>query len=365
MVESDDIKFMQRCLDLAGKAEGLTYPNPLVGAVIVHNGKIIGEGFHLKSGASHAEVNAINSVSDKSLLKSSSLYVNLEPCSHFGKTPPCADLIISCSIPRVVIGTTDTSDKVSGQGIDRLKRSGCEVETGVLEEECRRLNRRFFTATEKKRPYIILKWAQSADGYIDILRKRDHKNKPAWITGNPEKILVHKWRSYEQSILVGAGTVRADDPQLNVREWTGNQPLRIVLSSSGAIDKNSLLFRTNGTFIVFTGNMNSDLPGIVKIRLKEGISASEQIVSYLFSKGIHSLFVEGGAEVLNHFISEGYWDEARIFTGEMYFNEGVKAPALENERLTARVYYGKSKLEIYIREGSEYSKEFDNVNNNW
>ncbi|OFX57656.1 MAG: riboflavin biosynthesis protein RibD, partial [Bacteroidetes bacterium GWB2_41_8] len=166
MVEREDIKFMQRCLELAAKAEGLTYPNPMVGAVIVHEGKIIGEGFHLKAGTPHAEVNAINSVSDKSLLTSSTLYVNLEPCSHFGKTPPCADMIISNSVPRVVIGTTDTSERVSGKGIARLKSSGCEVKTGILEDECRRLNRRFFTVMEKKRPYIILKWAQSTDGYI-------------------------------------------------------------------------------------------------------------------------------------------------------------------------------------------------------
>lgn len=364
MVESDDIKFMQRCLELAAKAEGLTYPNPLVGAVIVHNGKIIGEGFHIRAGAQHAEVNAINSVSDKSLLTSATLYVNLEPCSHFGKTPPCADLIISSVIPRIVIGTTDTSDNVSGQGISRLKKSGCEVKTGVLEEECRKLNRRFFTANEKKRPYIILKWAQSSDGYIDKVRGGNHKSKPAWITGNPEKVLVHKWRSCEQAILVGAGTVRADDPQLNVREWTGNQPVRVVLSRSGAVGQNSALFRTNGTFIVFTRNMNCDLPGAVIIRLEEGIPSSEQVVRYLFSKGIHSLFIEGGAEVLNHFISEGYWDEARVFTGEILYGEGVKAPALVNETLAERVYYSKSKLDIFIRKWSEDSKEFDNVNIN-
>lgn len=353
MVESDDIKFMQRCLDLAAGAEGLTYPNPLVGAVIVHDGKIIGEGFHLKAGAPHAEVNAINSVSDKSLLRSSTLYVNLEPCSHFGKTPPCADLIITTSIPRVVIGTIDTSDKVSGQGIAILKKSGCEVKTGVLQGECRRLNRRFFTFNEKKRPYIILKWAESSDGYIDILRSRNSKNKPVWITGNPEKVLVHKWRSFEQAILVGAGTVRADNPQLNVREWTGNQPLKIVLSGSGVIDQKSALFKTKDTIIVFTDNMKSDLPGAVKISLEAGIPASEQIGRYLFNKDIQSLFVEGGSEVLNHFISAGYWDEARVFTGKLSFGEGIKAPVLINERLKESVYYGKSKLDIFIREGSE------------
>ncbi len=186
MPEKDDIKFMQRCLDLASKSEGRTYPNPLVGSVIVHNGRIIGEGYHLKAGEPHAEVVAINSVNEKELLSSSTLYVNLEPCSHFGKTPPCSDLIISRSIKKVVIGTTDTSEKVSGKGIAKLKESGCEVITGVLEEKCRWINRRFFTFHEKKRPYIILKWAQSADGFLDAERSKDHIRKPLWITGNSE-----------------------------------------------------------------------------------------------------------------------------------------------------------------------------------
>ena len=172
MPETDDDKFMRRCLELASKAEGMTYPNPMVGSVIVHEGKIIGEGYHLRAGEPHAEVNAINSVSDKTKLKSSTLYVNLEPCSHFGKTPPCADLIISMGIPRIEIGTTDTSEKVSGKGIQKLRDAGCEVETGILNAECRRLNRRFFTFHEKKRPYITLKWAQSADGFLDIIRIR-------------------------------------------------------------------------------------------------------------------------------------------------------------------------------------------------
>jgi diaminohydroxyphosphoribosylaminopyrimidine deaminase/5-amino-6-(5-phosphoribosylamino)uracil reductase len=233
MVEAEVNIFMKRCLELASKAEGMTYPNPMVGSVIVHEGKIIGEGFHLKAGGPHAEVNAINSVSDKSKLKDSTLYVNLEPCSHFGKTPPCADLIIANSVPRVVIGTLDTSEKVSGQGLSRLKNAGCEVITGVLEKECRRLNRRFFTFHEKNRPYITLKWAQSADGYLDMIRTSDQNTGPNWITGNPERVLVHRWRAGEQAILVGAGTLRVDNPKLNVREWTGNNPLRLVLSSSG------------------------------------------------------------------------------------------------------------------------------------
>ncbi|MDO9339435.1 MAG: bifunctional diaminohydroxyphosphoribosylaminopyrimidine deaminase/5-amino-6-(5-phosphoribosylamino)uracil reductase RibD [Bacteroidales bacterium] len=349
MAEKDDIKFMRRCLELASKAEGLTYPNPMVGSVIVHDGKIVGEGSHLKAGEPHAEVNAINAVSDKAKLKSSTLYVNLEPCSHFGKTPPCADFIISNSIPRVMIGTVDTSEKVSEQGLIRLLDAGCEVITGVVEDECRRLNRRFFTFHEKKRPYITLKWAQSADGYLDISRSEDHKTEPTWITGKPERVLVHKWRASEQAILVGAGTVRADDPRLNVREWKGTHPLRIILSSSGSLNKESVVNETDGKVIVFTHNMNANIAKAVKVKLDDNVPSSLQIAGYLFSAGIQSLLIEGGAKVLNHFISNGLWDEARVFTGGNYFKGGVKAPLIHGTLLSRTIFSGSS-LEIYLRD---------------
>src|SRR5450759_715309 len=349
MAETDDIKFMRRCLELASKAEGLTYPNPLVGSVIVHGGKIVGESYHLKAGGPHAEVNAINSVSDKAKFKSSTLYVNLEPCSHFGKTPPCADFIISNLIPRVVIGTVDTSEKVSGKGLDRLRNAGCEVITGVVEEECRRLNRRFFTFHEKKRPYITLKWAQSADGYLDILRSENHKTEPTWITGKPERVLVHKWRASEQAILVGAGTVRADDPRLNVREWKGTHPVRMILSSTGSLNKELAVNETNGTVVVFTHNMNANIANAVKVKLNDNVPSSLQISGYLFSSGIQSLLIEGGAQVLNHFISTGLWDEARVFTGEDHFKGGVKAPLIKG-RLLSRTVFSGSSLEIYLRD---------------
>ena len=364
MIESDDVKYMRRSLEIAAKAEGLTYPNPMVGAVIVYRGKIIGEGFHIRAGGPHAEVSAINSVSDKSLLKSSTLYVNLEPCSHYGKTPPCADMIILSGIPEVVAGTIDTSREVAGKGILKLREAGCEVRTGILEEECRFLNRRFFTSVEQNRPYVILKWAQSKDGYIDIDRSKDHNSKPAWITGDPERVLVHKWRSGEQAILVGAGTIRADNPQLNVREWTGYQPLKIVLSRSGIINQNSAFCSTNDKFVVFTYNHACDLPEEVKIVLGKSTPAAEQIGQYLYSKGLHSLFVEGGAEVLNHFITNGFWDEARVFTGNKSFGDGIKAPELANMRLKERVVYGNSLLDIYIREESDRLKVLENMNIN-
>jgi diaminohydroxyphosphoribosylaminopyrimidine deaminase/5-amino-6-(5-phosphoribosylamino)uracil reductase len=349
MKDDNDDKFMRRCLDLAAGAEGMTYPNPLVGCVIVHEGRIIGEGYHLKAGGPHAEVNAINSVSDKSMLKSSTLYVNLEPCSHFGKTPPCADYIIENRIPRVVIGTSDTSDKVSGRGTEKLKNSGCEVKTGVLENESRKLNKRFFTFNEEKRPYIVLKWAESADGFIDQVRKADQGNNHSWISGKPERILVHKWRASEQAILVGAETVRSDNPKLNVREWKGKNPVKIVLSLSGLFDKDSNVNETNGTLIVFTDNMKADIPGAVKVKLEKDKNASVQISDYLYQKGIQSLFIEGGTKVLNHFISTGLWDEVRIFKGKTSFCDGVKGPDFER-RFSSGAEFAGSSLEVYYRE---------------
>jgi diaminohydroxyphosphoribosylaminopyrimidine deaminase/5-amino-6-(5-phosphoribosylamino)uracil reductase len=364
MAEGNDIKYMRRCLELAARAEGLTYPNPMVGAVIVNDGKIIGEGFHIKAGGPHAEVNAINSVSDKSLLLSSTLYVNLEPCSHYGKTPPCANLIIDHGIPEVVVGTADTSDKVSGKGLEILRSSGSKVRTGILEGECRYLNRRFFSTVERKRPYVILKWAQSADGFIDKIRTPGPGSKPVWITGNPERVLVHRWRSCEQAILAGAGTIRADNPQLNVREWTGHQPLKLVLSRSGAVGQNSDFARPAGTFVVLTSDMKSDLPDEVKKILDYTKPSAEQIVEYLYSRGIQSLFVEGGAEVLNHFIDTGLCDEARVFTGKFVFGAGIKAPELNGMNLINRTEYGKSSLETYLRNTYGKTKELDNVNIN-
>jgi diaminohydroxyphosphoribosylaminopyrimidine deaminase/5-amino-6-(5-phosphoribosylamino)uracil reductase len=347
--EDADKKFMKRCLDLAGKAEGMTYPNPLVGSVIVNDGIIIGEGYHKKAGESHAEVNAINSVSDKSLLRSSAIYVNLEPCSHTGKTPPCTDLIISSGIKKVIIGTTDTSEKVSGRGVAKLIKAGCEVLAGVMEKECRRINRRFFTFNEKKRPYIVLKWAQSADGFLDIDRNPDQKQEPARITGNPERVLVHKWRASEQSILVGAGTMRADDPKLNVRFWTGNDPVRLILSGSGMLDGNAALFRSCGTNIVFTYNADAEIGNARIVRLNETGSASIQISEYLYRNDIQSLMIEGGAQVLGHFISTGLWDEARIFYGNEYFKSGIKAPSL-NGVIVSQSVFTRSTLKVLVNE---------------
>lgn len=349
MGEEVDVKFMRRCLELASGAKGMTYPNPMVGSVIVHDGVIIGEGFHIRAGEAHAEINAINSVTDKSLLGKATLYVNLEPCSHFGKTPPCADFILFSGIRKVVIGTSDTSEKVSGRGADKLRKGGVEVVTGILEEECRMVNRRFFTFNEKRRPYIILKWAESADGYIDHIRQKGESEEHAWISGKPERVLVHKWRSEEQAILVGAGTVRSDKPQLNVREWKGRNPVRIILSSSGETGKDFQINETNGTLIVFTHNTEAEIPGAVKVILDKDINSSQQITDYLYTKGIESLFIEGGAKVIDHFITTGFWDEARIFKGETGFGGGVKAPDF-NHKISHTTQFSGSSLGIYFRD---------------
>lgn len=358
MVESDDIKFMRRCLDLASKAEGFTYPNPLVGSVIVHEGKIIGEGYHIKAGEPHAEVNAINSVRDKSQLKASTLYVNLEPCSHHGKTPPCSDLIISYKIPKVVIGTPDTSLKVSGRGMRKLEDAGVQILCGVLEKECRYINRRFFTFNEKKRPYITLKWAQSSDGLLDIHRYDSDIPEPTWITGKAERILVHRWRASEEAILVGAGTVNSDNPLLNVREWTGIDPLKIILSGSGTVNRERDVFNHGTNVVVFTNIIEGGQIKNKEVKLVPGIPASVQITDYLYQNGIQSLFIEGGAKVLNHFIETGMWDEARVFTGKSAFKDGVKAPLMKDNALSRTVFNG-SILEQYFKVIDEYGRKVD------
>lgn len=346
MTGNYDLKYMRRCLDLALKAEGMTYPNPLVGSVIVHEGTIIGEGYHLKAGGQHAEVRAIESVRDKRLLESSTLYVNLEPCSHYGKTPPCADLIIAHKIPLVVAGTIDTSGRVSGRGFSRLREAGCRVITGVAEEECRLINRRFFMFHEKKRPYIILKWAQSADGFIDIKRGRDENTGPGWITGNSERILVHRWRASEQAILVGAETVRMDNPRLNVREWKGNNPIRLILAGSGSLPDELAMDKLIGSQVIFTFYPERiNRPGSVVVKLNSQESSAVQILDYLFAWGIQSLFIEGGAKTLDLFIGSGLWDEARIFCGNQIYTNGVKAPEI-NGKLYTRTGFSKSTLEI-------------------
>ncbi|RDI53688.1 bifunctional diaminohydroxyphosphoribosylaminopyrimidine deaminase/5-amino-6-(5-phosphoribosylamino)uracil reductase RibD [Flavobacterium glaciei] len=324
-------KYIRRCIELAKNGLGTTYPNPLVGSVIVYDNKIIGEGWHKKSGEPHAEVNAVNSVKDKSLLKKATIYVSLEPCSHFGKTPPCCDLIIQNKIPSVVIGTVDPNIKVAGNGIKKLMEAGIHVTVGILEAECNELNKRFFTFHEKKKPYIILKWAESHDGFIAPIEKSEKK--PVWITNVYSRQLVHKWRTEEQAILVGTQTVIDDNPKLNARDWFGNNPIRVVLDQNNRIPKDSHILDNQAKTILFSGfkpNLEKENGIFETIDFKKNIA--EQIVQSLYTNHIQSVIIEGGRQTLHTFIDANLWDEARIFVGNTPFKNGIKAPILDRKQ---------------------------------
>lgn len=323
--------FMQRCLDLAILGMGDVAPNPMVGCVIVHDDRIIGEGYHEKFGQAHAEVNAIRSVKNPALLADSTLYVSLEPCAHFGKTPPCSDLIIESRIPRVVIGTVDPFAKVAGKGIDRMQKAGIEVTTGVLENQCRELNRRFFTFHEKKRPYILLKWAQTLDGFIDT--DRTETQHPTWITNALSKRLVHKQRSEESAILIGTDTAQYDNPALTVREWTGNQPIRMVIDRTGRLDSGLQLFDRKAPTWIFTQIEKTDAENLKFIRLNFDDNILQQLLSELYNRQILSVIVEGGSKLLNSFLMLNLWDEAFVYTGNQFFGKGVAAPNISGETI--------------------------------
>ncbi len=318
-------KYIRRCIELAQNGLGTTYPNPMVGSVIVYEDRIIGEGWHKKAGKPHAEVNAVNSVKDKSLLQKATIYVSLEPCSHFGKTPPCCDLIIQHKIPNVVIGTVDPNEKVAGRGIAKLIEAGANVSVGFLEAECNELNKRFFTFHQKKRPYIILKWAETSDGFI--APKERQETKPVWITNQYSRQLVHKWRSEEQAILVGTQTVLEDNPKLDVRDWTGNSPVRVILDQNNRIPKDyNVLDNQVKTIVICQTRTAIDKENTIfeVIDFKQNIA--RQITEVLYRHQIQSLIVEGGQKTLATFIEENLWDEARIFTGSTIFTSGTKAP---------------------------------------
>lgn len=315
---------MQRCLELAKKALGNTYPNPLVGAVIVYQDQIIGEGWHHHAGGPHAEVNAIQAVNHPSVLSKCTLYVSLEPCSHHGKTPPCASLIIQHKIPRVVIASKDPNPIVSGRGISMLLDAGCEVVSGILEIEANELNRRFFTYHIKKRPYILLKWAQTADGLI-APKNSDNKGKVFWISGPLSRKKVHQWRSEEQSILIGVQTAIQDDPQLTTRAWAGKNPIRMVLDPKNRIPENSKLMRDNKPCLLINEQKNE-----FKNPLKESIRVHpfcmDHFLQKCFELEIQSILVEGGLKTLQNFIDCNLWDEARVFNSPKKMNTGIKAP---------------------------------------
>ncbi len=322
---TDHQKYMKRCIELAKLGMGNVAPNPMVGSVIVHKSKIIGEGFHRQYGQAHAEVNAINSVKNKSLLKSSTIYVSLEPCAHHGKTPPCADLIVEKQIPRVVIACIDTFAKVSGKGIDKLRNAGCDVTVGVLEQESIELNKRFFTFHNKKRPYIILKWAETIDGFIDIDQREKNAVEPYWITNSLSKKLVHKWRTEEAAFMVGTNTAINDNPQLTVREWKGRNPLRIVVDRDLKLPNTLNLFDNEAKTIVFNNKKHNFADNVEFVNIAFNNSLHE-IVNELYARNIQSLVVEGGRLLLESFIQNNLWDEARVFIGNKKFKTGVKAP---------------------------------------
>ena len=322
--------YMQKCLDLALKGIGYVAPNPMVGSVIVYKGIVIGKGYHKNYGSHHAEVNAINSVEDKSLLQKSTLYVNLEPCSHFGKTPPCCNMIIEHKIPKVIVGCIDSSSEVSGKGILKMKNKGIEVVVGVLEKKSRKLNRRFFTFHEKRRPYVILKWAESKDGFIAPRNQQE----PFWMTSSNSKKLVHKWRAEEDAILVGRITAQKDNPSLTVREVTGSNPIRLVIDKRLRLSEKLNLFNNEAKTIIFNTlkTKDIDLNYYKKIYFNNLI---KNILRELYKQNVQSLTIEGGAKTLQSFIEKKLWDEARIFTADKKLKDGVKAPIIEGKTLSA------------------------------
>jgi diaminohydroxyphosphoribosylaminopyrimidine deaminase/5-amino-6-(5-phosphoribosylamino)uracil reductase len=322
-------EYMQRCLQLAALGLGNVAPNPMVGCIIVHDGKIIGEGFHQKFGEAHAEVNAINAVVQKhgeEILSASQLYVSLEPCTHHGKTPPCVDLIIAKKIPEVYIGCLDPFPEVNGGGVKKLQQSGVKVQTGILENECKAINKRFFTYQEKKRPYIILKWAQSADQFIAA---KDTSEDNRWISNEFSRKLTHKWRTEEQSILVGSNTVTADNPRLSSRDWIGKHPLRVVIDPLDSLDHTSAVFDNSVPTLVFNESKKMLKENTEWIAIDFSKNQLSFIVDQLYARKIQSVIIEGGAFTLKQFIMQNLWDEARIFIADKFLNDGVKAPQID------------------------------------
>ncbi|MES2004179.1 MAG: bifunctional diaminohydroxyphosphoribosylaminopyrimidine deaminase/5-amino-6-(5-phosphoribosylamino)uracil reductase RibD [Bacteroidota bacterium] len=326
-----DQKYMQRCMELARLGAGSVAPNPMVGAVLVHAGRIIGEGYHQQYGQAHAEVNCINSVpeADQVLISSSTLYVSLEPCAHFGKTPPCSDLIIRNGIKKVVIGCRDPFMEVDGKGIEKLQQAGVEVITGIAEAACKELNRRFFCMVQKKRPYVILKWAQTANGMI-----AGNSSERVLISNEYSNHLVHQWRSEEAAILVGTNTAMHDDPSLTNRLWTGNSPVRMVLDMHLRLPKSLQLFNPQQTTVVINAQKEAVEGNIVYKKAEASDAVVKQILSIAYQLQLQSILVEGGAQLLQSFISEGFWDEARIITNTtLTIANGLPAPTLAKEVL--------------------------------
>jgi len=327
---ADDF-FMNRCLELANLGAGRVAPNPMVGCVLVFDGKIAGEGWHQEYGGSHAEVNAINSVHNKELLSNSTLYVNLEPCSHFGKTPPCANFILENKIKKVVVAMLDPNPLVAGSGIKLLKDNGVEVVQGICEKEAKWLNRRFIKFHLKKKPYIILKWAQSANNFIapDYNKMTTEEfEKQRHITGRIVQKLVHKWRTQEDAIMVGTNTAFSDNPALDAREWAGRNPLRVTLDKNLRLPPTLKIFDQKTKTIVFTEKVKDSSDNLEFIRFNFDTNLMENVFSELYSRNIQSLIIEGGTVLLNHIISKNIWDEAIVFTSPKQISNGIIAPVI-------------------------------------
>lgn len=335
-----DEHFMKRVLELATRGKGYVSPNPLVGCVIVHEGKIVGEGWHEKHGEAHAEVNAVKNV-DKNILKESEVYVNMEPCSHFGKTPPCADMLVAHGVKKVFVANIDTNPLVAGEGIKKLRSSGTEVISGILEHEGRELNKRFFTYVEKKRPYIILKWAQTSDGFI---ARENFDSK--WISNEFSRQLVHKWRTEEDAVLVGTRTAMHDDPQLNVRDWTGRNPVRVIIDRFLRLSEKLHVFDGSQRTLCYNLLKHEEHTNLSLIRLDEQ-DFLQNLIRDLYNQKIQSVIVEGGTQTLNTFLDLNLWDEARVFVSKVNFVKGIPAPSISGKLIneefvdsdTLRIYY--------------------------
>ena len=344
----DDEKYIRRCFELALKGRGTVTPNPFVGCVIVHNGTIIGEGFHKKSGGPHAEVEAITSVENKELLKESTLYVNLEPCSHYGKTPPCSDLIISMGIPKVVCSNLDPHKEVAGNGFRRLRDNGVEVVEKILEQEGGQLNKRFFTYHRKRRPYIILKWAESLDGFMDINRNTGQKG-IHWISQPETKAFSHRLRAWEDAILVGVNTIINDNPSLTTREFEGSNPLRIVVDPNNRLEDHYRVFKDGNPTLVYNFEVDENKETYSKLRLKREENILLQILDDLHKRQILSVIIEGGKKTIESFINAGLWDEAFVIVGQNELEDGLKAPILEGVSGEITKLHGDTIKQIFAK----------------
>ena len=315
--------YMRRALELAALGRGMVSPNPMVGCVIVKDGKIIAEGWHQCYGGAHAEVNAINSVGDKNLLTNSEMYVTLEPCSHFGKTPPCADLIIQYAFKKIYIAVADPNPLVGGKGIQKIQQHGMEVHVGMLKQEATNINNRFFTAIKKKRPYIILKWAQTADGFI---ARSDYSSQ--WISNALSRKMVHQWRAEEDALIVGTHTVLYDNPALTLRDWSGTPPLRIAIDLQLQMPTTAKLMDQSAPTLIYNKIKSEVSENLTLVKLPAEADVLQSIMSDMYERRIQSLIVEGGSKLLNSFIAQNQWDEARIFINPQIFGNGIKAPEI-------------------------------------